>query len=152
MNESCLSPYHDRLKSVSPFRISGTVTEVTGLLIASRGPWLPVGGVCHIYPQGGAAPVAAEVVGFRDGQTLFMPLGELRGVGPGSKVVALTKEAHYQVGEALSAGSSTAWAGPLTARVSSRPTPIRSTPRRRIPSSGKKFTSRWISVSARSTA
>ena len=101
MTENLLTPYHDRLKDVSPFQVSGTVTEVTGLLIASRGPWLPVGGVCHIHPLGGGQPVLAEVVGFRGEQTLLMPLGELRGVGPGSKVVALTSEAHYQVGEAL---------------------------------------------------
>ena len=101
MDDSFLSPYHDRLKTVSPFRISGIVTEVTGLLIASRGPWLPVGGVCHIHPLGDGEPLLAEVVGFRGEKTLLMPLGELRGVGPGSQVVALTKEAHYRVGEAL---------------------------------------------------
>jgi len=101
MDDSFLSPYHDRLKTVSPFRISGTVTEITGLLIASRGPWLPVGGVCHIHSLGNGEPVLAEVVGFRGEQTLLMPLGELRGVGPGSQVVALTQGAHYRVGEAL---------------------------------------------------
>ncbi len=31
-------------------------------------------------------PVSAEVVGFRDGRTLLMPLGELHGIGPGTKV------------------------------------------------------------------
>ena len=101
MDHTPLSAYHDRLRTVSPFRISGTVTEVTGLLIASRGPWLPVGGVCHIHSLGDAEPLLAEVVGFRGEQTLLMPLGELRGIGPGSQVVALTKEAHYRVGEAL---------------------------------------------------
>src|SRR3989442_1383398 len=59
MNESLLAPYRERLKTVSPFRISGTVTEVTGLLVASRGPWLPVGGVCNIYPLGGTRAVMA---------------------------------------------------------------------------------------------
>lgn len=100
-NEALLSSYHDRLATVSPYRISGTVTEVTGLLIASRGPWLPVGGVCRIFPRGGAEPVPAEVVGFRNEQTLLMPLADLRGVGPGSKVVALSKEARYPVGDSL---------------------------------------------------
>ena len=101
MDERLLSPYRDRLQSGSPFRISGTVIEVTGLVIASRGPWLPVGGVCKIYPLGGAEPVMSEVVGFRQDKTLLMPLGDLRGVGPGSKVVVLGKEAHYPVGEEL---------------------------------------------------
>ena len=70
MNLSVLAPYRDRLESVTPFRISGAVTEIVGLLIASRGPWLPVGGVCHIHPLGGGEPVMAEVVGFRGEQTL----------------------------------------------------------------------------------
>jgi flagellum-specific ATP synthase len=43
----------------------------------------------------------AEVVGFRDERTLLMALSDLRGIGPGSKVVALTKEAHLPVSEKL---------------------------------------------------
>src|SRR5581483_581847 len=101
MSESLLSPYRDRLKKITPFRMCGTVTEVTGLLIVSRGPWLPVGGVCHIYPVSGARPMLAEVVGFRDERILLMPLSDLRGIGPGSQVVALTKEAHLPVSEKL---------------------------------------------------
>jgi flagellum-specific ATP synthase len=96
-----LAPYHQRLRAASTFRISGTVTEVTGLLVASRGPWLPVGGFCQLEPLGGGSPIPAEVVGFRDQQTLMMPLADLRGVGPGSRVVALSKEAHYAVGPEL---------------------------------------------------
>jgi flagellum-specific ATP synthase len=101
MNEALLAPYCQRLKSVSPYRVSGTVSEVTGLLVASHGPWLPVGGVCHLEPVGGGAPVLAEVVGFRGEQTLLMPLSDLRGVSLGSQVVALAKEAHYPVGPEL---------------------------------------------------
>ncbi len=99
--DALLAPYRERVKTVSSYRISGTVCEVTGLLVASRGPWLPVGGVCHLEPLGGGAPVLAEVVGFRGEQTLLMPLADLRGVGPGSQVVALAKEAHYPVGPEL---------------------------------------------------
>ncbi|MGH7930293.1 MAG: hypothetical protein ACREQV_21155, partial [Candidatus Binatia bacterium] len=101
MNDAIFDPYLERLNNVSPFRVSGTVSEVTGLLVASRGPWLPVGGVCHLEPIGGGAPVPAEVVGFRGEQTLMMPLADLRGVGPGSRVVALAKESHYPVGPEL---------------------------------------------------
>jgi flagellum-specific ATP synthase len=101
MQDELLSPYSRRLKSISPYRISGTVSEVTGLLVASRGPWLPVGGVCQLEPSGGGLPVLAEVVGFRGEQTLMMPLADLRGIGPGSKVVALAKECHYPVGPEL---------------------------------------------------
>jgi flagellum-specific ATP synthase len=60
-----------------------------------------VGAVCKVHPLQGGHPALAEVVGFRGEQTLLMPLGELRGVGPGSRVIALAKEAHYPVGEKL---------------------------------------------------
>jgi flagellum-specific ATP synthase len=101
MNDPLLAPYRERLKTVSPYRVSGQVSELTGLLVASRGPRLPVGGVCHLVPLGGGSPVLAEVVGFRGEQTLLMPLADLRGVGPGSQVVALAKESHYPVGPEL---------------------------------------------------
>jgi len=100
-SEGLLSSYSERLSTVSPYRLSGVVTEVTGLLIASRGPWLPVGGVCRIFSRGNFEPVPAEVVGFRRDQTLLMPLADLRGVAPGSKVVAVSREARYPVGAHL---------------------------------------------------
>lgn len=101
MIDNLLSPYHERLKSLCPFRVSGAVTEVVGLLITSQGPWLSVGGVCEVHPLDGGSPALAEVVGFRGEKTLLMPLGDLRGVAPGSKVVVRTKEARYPVGEGL---------------------------------------------------
>ncbi len=99
--QDLLSSYSSKLKALSPFRISGAVVDVVGLLIVSRGPWLPVGGLCRIYPLQGHRPVLAEVVGFRGERTLLMPLGELRGVEPGSQVIAQTREALYPVGDAL---------------------------------------------------
>jgi flagellum-specific ATP synthase len=100
-DQHLLAHYRERIGMITPYRISGVVTEITGLLIASRGPWLPVGGVCRIFPQSGTPSVPAEVVGFRQEQTLLMPLADLRGVGPGSRVVAVSKEALYPVGENL---------------------------------------------------
>ena len=94
-------PYRNRLKFLSPFRVSGTVTDVVGLLVTSQGPWLPVGGVCEVYPLHDGASALAEVVGFQGERTLLMPLGELRGVGPGSRVVARTKNAAFPVGPSL---------------------------------------------------
>ena len=38
--------------------------------------------------RGRREPVPAEVVGFRDGRTLLMPLGEMHGIGPGTRVLA----------------------------------------------------------------
>jgi flagellum-specific ATP synthase len=77
------------------------VTEVVGSLITSRGPGLPVGGVCRVYPLHDGRPALAEVVGFKGDKILLLPLGDLRGVAPGSKVVAIAREALCLVGEEL---------------------------------------------------
>ena len=45
--------------------------------------------------------VLAEVVGFRDGRTLLMPLGELTGIRPGDPVVGAGRALHAPVGDAV---------------------------------------------------
>lgn len=69
-------------------RIYGKVIQVVGLLIESRGPSTAVGEVCFVHPRHADEPYLTEVVGFRDDRVLSMPLGEMRGIAPGSDVVA----------------------------------------------------------------
>jgi flagellum-specific ATP synthase len=45
--------------------------------------------------------IPAEVVGFRDGRTLLMPLGELHGIGPGTRVLATGAPFRVAVGPSL---------------------------------------------------
>ncbi len=73
-------------------RSHGRVSNLIGLIIEATGLQAEVGEVCLISAAdgrsaGGRAPVPAEVVGFREGRTLLMPLGELHGIGPGTKVL-----------------------------------------------------------------
>lgn len=86
----------------------GSVSRMTGLTIEGHGPLCTVGELCRIYPlrssaSGNApvAPVPAEVVGF-DGRTVqFMPLGDVSGIGPGSRVEAFGERLQVAVGDAL---------------------------------------------------
>ncbi len=55
----------------------------------------------HSYFLFGAEPIDAEVVGFKDGKTLLMPLGDLRGVGIGSKIVSKKQAVNTVVGDNL---------------------------------------------------
>ena len=57
-----------------PLMLQGKVTQVVGLVIEGYCPSAAVGTLCEIYPQNGE-PIPAEVVGFRDNNTLLMPLG-----------------------------------------------------------------------------
>lgn len=64
----------------------GKVVKVVGLTIESIGPDAKLNDLCIITPQNGKAAVKAEVVGFRDERVLLMPLGNVEGVGLGSRV------------------------------------------------------------------
>jgi flagellum-specific ATP synthase len=60
-----------------------------------------VGTLCQIIPLGAGLPVPAEVVGFRDSRALLMPLGDLRGLGPGSLIQVVRDSATLPVGDHL---------------------------------------------------
>ena len=79
----------------------GKVTQVVGFLILGFIPGACIGGICEIYPMTGIAPFLAEVVGFKDRHVLLMPLGEMRGVGLGSKIVLVKSQAGIRVGDKL---------------------------------------------------
>ncbi|HYM55303.1 MAG TPA: FliI/YscN family ATPase [Solirubrobacteraceae bacterium] len=69
-------------------RRHGFVTNLIGLIIEATGLQAEVGEVCLVGTDRNRSAVSAEVVGFRDGRTLLMPLGELHGIGPGTRVLA----------------------------------------------------------------
>ena len=75
-----------------------------------------LGAVCHILPDDGGEPVAAEVVGFRDGNILFMPYGEMRGVRPGSLIRNSSLPPVFPVGPGLLGRVFDAFGKPLDRR------------------------------------
>ncbi|MCW2956686.1 MAG: type secretion system ATPase, FliI/YscN [Thermoleophilia bacterium] len=96
-----LSSYHDQLSRVDPYRLNGRVVQVIGLVIEAQGPEAKVGELCMVHVSRHDEPVQAEVVGFREGRTLLMPLGEMRGIAPGNEVVASGHPVRIGVGEEL---------------------------------------------------
>ena len=93
-----LDRYIRRIDSAQPIRAEGKVTKVVGTIIEGNGPAMPVGGVCRILSSGGSDPISAEVVGFRDGSLLLMPLDRADGVEPGSTILAKHFAATVEVG------------------------------------------------------
>jgi flagellum-specific ATP synthase len=90
----------DALAAVDPRRPGGRVTDVVGLVVAASGPAVPVGALVELATTHGA-PMPAEVVGFRGGRTLLMPLGDVAGVGPGGRARLVRRHPTVGVGEAL---------------------------------------------------
>ncbi|HRU06022.1 MAG TPA: FliI/YscN family ATPase [Candidatus Brocadiia bacterium] len=95
-----VEPMIRRVRQATLGRWSGRVTDVIGLTIASRGPVARVGEYCVIHRQSGGA-LPAEVVGFRDGETLLMPLGDGSGLAPGDVVEAQRRSFQVRIGEGL---------------------------------------------------
>ncbi|MCS7281694.1 MAG: FliI/YscN family ATPase [Desulfobacterota bacterium] len=89
------------LSTCYPYKIYGKVEQVVGLVIEGRGPISSIGDSAQIFPFGEAEPIEAEVVGFKDGKTLLMPLGDIRGIGIGSKIMTGKQSAFYYAGETL---------------------------------------------------
>ena len=97
-----LEDYKERLLKVDVGRVNGRVEQVVGLVIESSGPAVSVGEACWVTPADEKnQPVLAEVVGFRRHHVLLMPLGEMRGLGPGSEVVSTGEPFRIPVGNSL---------------------------------------------------
>jgi len=79
----------------------GRVSNVIGLVIEATGLRAEVGELCSIQAPRKRESVPAEVVGFREGRTLLMPLGEMRGIGPDCTVTATGQPFRLGVSEAL---------------------------------------------------
>jgi flagellum-specific ATP synthase len=78
----------------------GQVTEMTGLLIESRGPAIAVGDFCEIQTFSGRS-IRTQVIGFRDGRVLSMPLEETDGLQLGDVILARSDQARVVVGPSL---------------------------------------------------
>ncbi len=78
----------------------GEVTEMVGLLIASRGPVASIGDFCEVRTGSGRA-IRSQVVGFRNERVLSMPLEEIDGLQLGDRVIARKHESQLRVSPAL---------------------------------------------------
>jgi len=96
-----LQRYQNRLAEVDPMMLCGKVTKVIGLVIEANGPASRIGAICDIHPMGNQPAIRAEIQGFRGNRVLLMPLEEIRGIGPGSLVVARNERATIAVGDGL---------------------------------------------------
>lgn len=117
----------------------GRVSQVVGLLIEGVGPSVAIGELCEVISDNGES-VQAEVVGFRSDAVLLMPLGPLKGIHPGSRIISHGASDTVLVGEGLLGRVIGPLGNPmdgkpipqLTAKVPLHATPINPMLRRRI--------------------
>lgn len=103
------------LQTSNPVRLYGKVNKLVGLVAEGSGLRAPLGAVCHMLPDEGGEGIAAEVVGFRDGNLLFMPYGDMRGIRPGSRIRNTSLPPVFPVGPELLGRAFDAFGTPLDA-------------------------------------
>ncbi len=98
--EWSIEPYLKALDGIQSMRWTGKVRDQVGLLLESEGPSVSTGDFCDIEIPG-RRPVRAQVIGFRDGRVLSMPLEETDGLPLGATIVARPEAARVPVGPHL---------------------------------------------------
>lgn len=95
-----LGKYRDIIRKTDTIRSLGSVVEIQGNVVLSKGPEVRLGELCHIEvnatierftregKQKDESYILAEVVGFKDSIVILAPLEKIVGVSPGSRVVS----------------------------------------------------------------
>ncbi len=97
-----LEKFNEAIDSCKSMSMLGKVVQIVGLVIECSGPNVSMGELCYVQSHfAGVEPLPAEVVGFREGYVLLMPLGETKGIGPGCQVVSAQKVLQVKVGPEL---------------------------------------------------
>lgn len=89
------------IQNLNVIKIWGKVTRIVGLVIEGYCPHASIGSLCELTPIDDGEKIYAEIVGFKDNIALLMPLGELRGLGPGSLIRVVRTSATISVGNNL---------------------------------------------------
>lgn len=97
-----LEKFNTAIDHCKSMNMIGKVVQIVGLVIECNGPNVSMGELCYVHSHfEDVEPLPAEVVGFREGYVLLMPLGENKGIGPGCQVVSAQKVLQVKVGPEL---------------------------------------------------
>jgi len=94
------SGYAAILNRINPVRSEGEVVELVGLIVESRGPAAAIGDFCEIRTRTGRK-IRTQVIGFRDGRVLSMPLEDTGGLSLGDRIVARGGDGEVRVSRDL---------------------------------------------------
>lgn len=93
-------PLIESIRDIELIPSIGRVTQMVGLLIMSRGPSVSIGDFCEVHTSSGTI-IRSQVIGFRNGQVLSMPLEEIDGLQLGDAIVGRKDDARLKVGPQL---------------------------------------------------
>lgn len=91
---------HNRLANMNLLTCKGAITKVAGLVLESNGPNVGLGELCGIHLDDGRR-ILAEVIGFRNGNLILLPLEDISGVRQGNIVTSRAKQRNLTVGKGV---------------------------------------------------
>jgi FliI/YscN family ATPase len=95
-----LKPYIHQVSNSSLLPWTGEIVELVGMLVASRGPAVAVGDFCEVLSSSGRR-IRTQVIGFRNGMVLSMPLEEIDGIQLHDPIIARDRDSQIPVGPDL---------------------------------------------------
>ncbi len=97
--QSFLSEAERSLEQIKPVKIYGKVTKAVGLIVESIGINASIGDICEIISEENR--IEAEVVGFKNGNILLSPLGEIYGIRTGAKITVKGKQSYVPLSDEI---------------------------------------------------
>jgi flagellum-specific ATP synthase len=96
-----LDKYFRSLDQLTVEKDIGRVVEVSGMALRGYVSGCSVGSLCEVESLMGQRKFLAEVIGFDRGLAVLMALGEVHGVGPGSRIEVKHTKSFVSVGPEL---------------------------------------------------
>jgi flagellum-specific ATP synthase len=95
-----LARARERMAGSAGIVVEGTLSRMVGMTLEAIGCEAAVGGRCLVDAADGKQ-VEAEVVGFSGDKLFLMPIGDIRGLMPGARVIPTHSVGEVAVGDAL---------------------------------------------------
>jgi len=96
-----LDKYQVILNKTQTVRSLGTVIEVAGNIIYSKGPDAKLGEICQIEKVVDESYIMAEVIGFKENVIILSPMESIAGIYPGCRVLSTGNPLRVSLGDQL---------------------------------------------------
>ena len=92
--------FYSALGEMNLLECKGSIVRVSGLTVESSGPSVGMGQLCRICLRDGQS-IMAEVIGFREGRLVLLPLEHIDGISPGDTVLSADEPRYIDLDDSI---------------------------------------------------